>query len=85
MDNSFQHLSEMILNLTAIEGRMSSQENDVTMEIEKMSIETPIELWISTSANGKVEIGSIPPLYHVETSFQPSFHSITIHTEKTER
>ena len=82
MDKSFQHLSEMLLNMTSIEGQISSPENGFSMEIEKMSIETPVELWIRVNGEGKVEIGSIPPLYYVETTFQPSYHSITIHTEK---
>ena len=82
MDNSFQYFSEMLLNMTAVDGRFSSTDAGFEMEIEKISIETPVELSINVSSSGKVEIGTVPPLYHVETTFQPSYHSITIHAEK---
>lgn len=84
MDNAFRSLSEMLLSMSAVPGEISSPEDGFSMEIEKMSIETPVELWITTTTDGKVEIGCIPPLYHVDTTIQPSFHSITIHTEKNQ-
>lgn len=81
MDEAFLYLNEMIQGITDINGSIISEEGGFEMEIERMSIETPVELCIISNASGMPEIGTVPPLYSVETSFQPSYHTIRINLE----
>ena len=85
MDEAFLYFNEMLLEMTAIDGRMVADEAGFRLDIDQVQIETPIELCIVTNEAGNIEIGTVPPLYAVETSFQPVYHTIRFTTEKNER
>ena len=82
MDEAFLYFNEMLQKMTTIDGQIIADESGFKMEIKKLSIETPIELCIVTSEEGRVEIGSVPPLYPVDISFQPVYHTIRFTIEK---
>jgi hypothetical protein len=43
-----------------------------------------VELDIVKDEYGKIKIGIVPPLYRVETTFEPSYHSIRFTAETDE-
>lgn len=82
MDEAFIPLHEMILGMAAT-GDIRSDEHGIHMYIEGLEIESPIELDMTVHSGGSVEIGSVPPLYRVDTSVLPSFHKIRFTAELT--
>ncbi len=80
MDEAFIPLREMVLGMAAT-GDIRS--DGIHMYIERLEIESPIELDLTVHSGGSVEIGSMPPLYRVDTSVLPSFHMIRFTAELT--
>jgi len=83
MDEAFVPLHQLMLGMTA-GGGVRSQEHGVEMVIHRFSVESPIELDLSAHDDGSVAIGSVPPLYRVETTFRPSYHQIRFTAELTD-
>lgn len=81
MDEAFFPFSEMIDKISAIDGEQHDSANGIHSYITRLEIESPVELDILTDASGKVQIGIVPPLYRVDTSFQPAYHSIRFTAE----
>ncbi|MEZ0609602.1 hypothetical protein ACAW74_13885 [Fibrella sp. WM1] len=43
-----------------------------------LTVEMPLELQILTNADGRVVLGSAPPLYAVATTLLPVFHNLRL-------
>ena len=82
MDEAFVPLHEMVLGMAAT-GDIRSDEHGIHMYVERLGVESPIELDLTVRSDGSVEIGSVPPLYRVDTSVLPSFHTIRFTAELT--
>jgi hypothetical protein len=82
MDEAFIPLREMVSGMAAA-GDIRSDEHGIHMYVERLEIESPIELDLTVRPDGSVEIGSVPPLYRVDTSVLPSFHKIRFTAELT--
>ena len=83
MDDSFFSFSQIIEKLLSVEGEIYDDENGVHSYIKRFEVGTPVELDVYRDEEGKLKLGSMPPLYRVSTSFRPSYHSITFIAEKT--
>jgi hypothetical protein len=44
--------------------------------IHRFEIEAPVELDVTRDADGRLGIGSTPPLYYVDTSLRPAYHRL---------
>ena len=86
INEDFIPLHEFVDEFISIDTYMESQfeHQTVAMQVEKITTETPCQLNIEVDDNGQVQVGSIPPLYYVETSFMPVFHNIKIKFEREE-
>lgn len=82
MDEAFFPFSEILEKMLTIDGELYDDGEGVHSYIYAFEVGTPVEIDISTDEEGKLRIGSIPPLYRVETSFRPSYHNITFKAEK---
>jgi hypothetical protein len=82
MDEAFIPLREMLRNLLDFGGEVADEAAGVRSSIYRCEIDTPIELDVSRDADGKLVIGSVPPLYRVATSLRPSYHRIRITAER---
>lgn len=82
MDEAFLPLNSIIDKILEIPGNFSDEESGVHSYIYEIEVGTPIELDITLNDDGTVKIGTVPPMYRVDTSFRPSYHSITIKAEK---
>jgi hypothetical protein len=82
MDAAFLPFNEMLDKILDIDGELYTPDNGIHSYVYELDLTTPIELDILVDENGKVSLGIIPPLYRVETSFRPSYHSLTFTAEK---
>jgi len=82
MDNAFISFGQIVEKVLDFKGDISDEDNGIHFYIDEIEVGTQVELDIIVDENGKVTIGAIPPLYRVNTSFRPSYHSITL-TAKT--
>jgi hypothetical protein len=80
MDEAFVSLHQMIRGMEAA-GDIGGEEIGIRMYIDRMTVETPIELDLTRQPDGTIAIGSVPPLYRVDTSLRPSFHQIRFTAE----
>ena len=78
--DDYMSFSEMLEELTNLEGSVQGKFEDqsIFMELESAEMELPVEIDISVDESGKVTIGGTPPIYYVETSFMPVFHQLKI-------
>lgn len=83
MDEAFLPLHRMLQAMTA-DGDIRSERHGIHMYVHRYSIESPVELDVARGEDGSLSIGSVPPLYRVETSFRPSYHQIRFAAELSE-
>lgn len=84
LDEAFTELSAMIDDMLRFRSPIVDSDAGVRSMITAYEIETPIELDVVVDVDGAVRLGSIPPLYRVDTSFRPSFHSVRFRAELNE-
>lgn len=77
MDEAFMPLQHMIERLTSFRGEISDPEAGIRSYVFQCSLESPVELDVFRDATGVLRIGSVPPLYYVDTTFRPSFHRLS--------
>ncbi len=71
----FMHIREM----TDIQdATFMDEETGFKLELEEVCSDMPIELDVKVDENGKVSLGSVPPLYAINTSLQPVYHQMRI-------
>ena len=78
MDEAFLPFSAMITKIAAFEGSILDEEKGIQSYIQRFEIETPVELDVVKDEQGNLMIGIVPPLYRVETTYEPSYHNIRI-------
>ncbi len=77
MDQAFIPLQKMIDGMTAFRGEIRDDDAGVHSYIYECGIDSPVELDVFRDENGVLRIGSVPPLYRVETTFLPVFHRVS--------
>jgi len=77
MDEAFMPLQQMIERLPSFSGEIRDDETGVRSYVYQCSIESPVELDVFRDATGVRRIGSVPPLYYVDTTFRPAFHKLS--------
>ncbi|HEX7645554.1 MAG TPA: hypothetical protein VF472_25400 [Burkholderiaceae bacterium] len=78
MDEAFLPFSALIAGAQALPGDLVDESAGVRSHVTQCRVEMPIELDVTRDGDGRLQIGSVPPLYRTETSFLPSFHRITV-------
>jgi len=86
IDEAFLSIPEFVKTLSDLGGGIEGIREDemIRLEIEEVKMELPIQLDIIVDDDGKVLLGSVPPLYDVPTSFDPVFHKMGITLERNE-
>lgn len=82
MDESFLPFSGMLEKMLSIEGEILDDGNGIHSYVYQFEVGTPIELDVTRDEDGNLMLGTVPPIYRVETSLRPSFHNITFKAEK---
>ena len=81
IDEAFMPFQQVLEEMLAFDGEFIDDEAGVRSYISRYEIESPVELDVVRDENGGLRIGSIPPLYRVDTSFRPSFHKLRFTAE----
>jgi hypothetical protein len=76
IDEAFMPFHEIIERMLSFRGEIVDEEAGVRSYVFKCEIESPVELDVVRDERGELHVGSTPPLYHVDTSFRPSFHRL---------
>lgn len=76
IDEAFMPFQQIITRMLSFGGEFVDDEAGVHSYIYEYEIESPVELDIVRNEDGRLQIGSTPPLYYVDTSFRPSFHKL---------
>ncbi len=76
MDEAFLPFAQIIEQMLTFRTPLVDDEAGVRSYITEYEIETPVELDVSWDENGKLRIGTVPPLYWVDTAIRPSFHHL---------
>lgn len=80
MDEAFIPFSELIPQILPVTDPVEDLTLGVRTMVTACVVETPIELDIMWGTHG-LAVGSVPPLYHLETSDLPVFHRVRITVE----
>lgn len=83
MDEAFRPLPELLPELLPLAEPISTADGTIRTVITGCTVQTPVELDL-TVTGGSVVIGGAPPLYHLETSETPVFHSLRLVVESAE-
>jgi hypothetical protein len=84
MDEAFKPFEEIVAGMLSFNGEIVDEEAGVHSYIYRCEIESPVELNVFRDEDGKLRIGSTPPIYYVDTSFRPSYHRISFKAELSE-
>lgn len=77
-DTPLNPFGELIEQLTDYEAQTHDRETGLTMSIEQITIQMPIEMRIETPENGKVTVKSSAPTQNIETTIMPVFHQLQL-------
>jgi hypothetical protein len=76
IDEALVPLRDLVEGLVIEGGQIEDEQLGVSMSIESIKLDLPVELDIFTDDNGQVIIGGAPPTQHTETSIMPVFHQL---------
>ncbi len=76
MDEAFRPFSAIIENLLAFRGEYLDEPAGARSYITGYEIESPVELDVSHDSDGRLRIGSVPPLYPLMTTVTPVYHRL---------
>jgi hypothetical protein len=77
MDEAFVPLQGMIERMTSLPGEIRDPDVGAHTYMYECAIESPVELDVFRDPEGVLHIGSVPPLYYVDTTFRPVFHKLS--------
>ncbi|MGV0718213.1 hypothetical protein ABQE93_22695 [Mycolicibacterium sp. XJ662] len=78
VDEAFLPLAELLPGLLPALPDLYDSDAGVRSRVTGLEVETPVELDIAVAADGRVRLGAVPPLYHLETSVLPVFHAVRL-------
>jgi hypothetical protein len=84
IDPAFLPFSTALAKLLDLPGALVDREAGVRSHVDKCTIELPIELDVTRDEDGVLQLGSVPPLYYVDTTYQPAYHRIRFTAIATE-
>lgn len=84
IDQAFLPLHQALLEYAAIGKELQTADGGIRSYIYRFHVESPVELDVKWGEDGRLELGTVPPLYDVATSIQPSIHRMRFTAEWTE-
>jgi hypothetical protein len=78
LDEAFLSLDELVPLLLPDLPDLVDEEAGVRSRVIGYDVTTPVELDIVVDEQGRVRLGGTPPIYHVDTSTLPVFHSVRL-------
>jgi hypothetical protein len=81
IDEAFMRFAAVIEQLVSFREPLVDEDAGVRSYVHTWEIELPVEFAVTRDAGGRLQIGSTPPLYYVDTTFRPSFHRLRLKAE----
>jgi hypothetical protein len=78
IDEAYASLVDNLVAFGDIPGVFEDPHHIQRLRVRRIEVETPIELDLRSSAGGVNALGSAPPLYRVETTIMPVFHTLRL-------
>jgi hypothetical protein len=78
LDEAYLPFAEFSSDLANLDGMILDDEEQLSMVVDEVTCDMPVEMDILIDKDGKVEIGAAAPLYYLETSFVPVFHQLKV-------
>ncbi len=81
IDEAMVEMSNMVAGMLELPPTMQSENQALSMNIDKLTLGLPILLEIHPGAEVPFQLAASPPLYYIDTTVTPVFHNITVHIE----
>lgn len=78
MDEAFVPFARLVGQLLAFRGEFVDGEAGVRTYITSCDIDSPLELDVRRGDDGRLEIGTTPPVYPLLTTTPPMYHQVRI-------
>ena len=85
MDEAFRPLSTTLLDFVGHAPVIGGDAWGQRLTMTGLDVASPVELDVSCGADGRLRIGTTPPLYPLMTTVAPVFHRLTIRAATAER
>jgi hypothetical protein len=82
MDESMMSVKEMVSFFFESFEEMTDEQEGVVMGVERITLDMPVQLEVVLNNDGSVNLGTTPPLYRIDTSFNPIFHQLKFTMER---
>ncbi len=76
LDEAFMPFQQIIESLLSFGGEIVDEDAGIRFYVHECAVESPVELDVIIDEQGRLQIGSTPPVYSVDTSFRPVFHHL---------
>ena len=76
MDEAFMPFHQVIWQMMAFSGECRDDEAGVRSYVTSCEIESPVELNVVRAADGRLTVGTTPPVYCLQTTVAPSYHRL---------
>ena len=76
MDEAFVPFGRILEGLIGAGAEWTDSEAGVRTYVTGLGIESPVELDVTRDAEGRLRLGTTPPLYLLRTSVEPSYHHL---------
>jgi hypothetical protein len=76
VDESMMSLSDMVEDMIEPFDTDKNLEEGLAVSLVGIHLDMPVQLQVAVGEDEKVSLGITPPLYKIETSFNPVFHQI---------
>jgi hypothetical protein len=84
VDEAMMGLSQMVEELIEPFDVLKDEDGELQTSLVGIHIDMPVQIETMTDENGKVAFGITPPIYKLETSFNPVFHQLKFTCEIVE-
>ena len=77
-------MHEALLQYASVGNQLRTPDGNIESYIYRFRVESPVEMDVTWGEDGKLQLGTVPPLYDVATSIRPSIHRMRFTAEWTE-
>lgn len=80
-DDPLMPFAEVVSTLVDYGGQVGDPRSGLVLTVDRVKLDTPIEIRPEVSADGTVRLKGAPPTQHTETTILPVFHQMTMTVE----
>ena len=79
LDDEYLHpFARMFESFCDVETSVGGAEEGIALRLDEARLDLPIELDVGVTDEGTVALAGAPPTQHVETTYMPVFHRISL-------